>query len=84
MNSRAPSFSSSHCRTKLTCISAGHETAGHTLTWVLAYLSLDQQLQDDLYAEINEVCGDNLPSELSRVNYAGPLHSTRADPNRPG
>ena len=42
--------------------SAGHETTGHTLTWTLGYLALYPEVQEEVYAEITEVCGDQLPS----------------------
>lgn len=43
--------------------SAGHETTGHTLAFTLAYLALHANVQEEMYAEFVEACGDAAPSE---------------------
>lgn len=43
---------------------AGHETSGHTLTWVLGYIALFPKVQEEIYKELIEICGDSLPSKL--------------------
>ncbi|KAK6907665.1 hypothetical protein I203_101663 [Kwoniella mangroviensis CBS 8507] len=49
---------------------AGHETTGHTLTFLQAYLCVYPEWQDKLYEEIISVCGDEPPSyrHMSQLN----------------
>ncbi len=43
----------------LTFVGAGHETTAVTLSWAISILSQMPALQDDLYAEVQSVCGTN-------------------------
>ncbi|WWC96641.1 hypothetical protein V866_003513 [Kwoniella sp. B9012] len=49
---------------------AGHETTGHTLTFLQAFLCVYPEWQDKLYEEIISVCGDEPPSyrHMSQLN----------------
>ncbi|WVW80473.1 hypothetical protein I302_102455 [Kwoniella bestiolae CBS 10118] len=40
---------------------AGHETTGHTLTFLQAFLAVYPEWQDKLYKEIKGICGDETP-----------------------
>ncbi len=60
------------CGQVLALLFAGHETTANTLAWLWYLLAKHPQVLAKLRAEVNEVCGDRLPSmaDVPRLKYA--------------
>jgi len=55
----------------VTLLLAGHETTGHTLTWILYFLSRYPEVQAKMRAEVDAILGKRLPTpdELFELPY---------------